>query len=101
MSDEMRELYVWLDDRLQQIATAQSDAHGRLRADMSAGFTDLRARFHDVFEQARTLSDRTLVIEVERKMERRAWVKVGVIYGAIAGAVTSGVVSAAIRVIME
>jgi len=90
MSDEMRELYVW-----------QSDAHGRLRADMSAGFTDLRARFHDVFEQARTLSDRTLVIEVERKMERRAWVKVGVIYGAIAGAVTSGVVSAAIRVIME
>jgi len=66
---------------------------------MSAGLSEIRGRFDDVFAQARVLNDRTLKIEVERDMERNAGIKVGVIYGAIAGAATSAIVSAAIRLV--
>ena len=93
MSDDMRGLYIWLDERLQQIATSQSESHGRLRSDMTVGFAEMREQFQDVFKQARALNDRTLIIETERSMERRQGIKVGVIWGAMAGAATSGLVS--------
>ena len=100
MTDDQRGLYIWLDERLQQVATAQSDSHGRLRADMTAGFSEMRAQFSELLNEARALHDRTLIIETERSMERRAGIKVGVIYGAMAGAITSAIVSALIRSIV-
>lgn len=96
----MRDLYVWLDERLQQIATAQTEAHTRLRMDMEKGFSEMRGQFNDVFQQARTISERTLVIETERSMERRAGMKVGAIYGAIAGAATAAIVGALMRALL-
>ena len=93
----MRDLYVWLDDRLQQLAVTQGEAHLRLRRDMENGFGEIRSQFADVFTQARTIGDRTLVIETERKIERREGVKVGAIYGAIAGALASAVIGALMR----
>jgi len=97
MSDDMRGLYIWLDERLQQIAASQAESHGRLRSDMTVGFAEMRGKFDDVFKQARTISERTLVIETERSMERRAGIKVGVIWGAMAGAATSALMTAVIR----
>lgn len=97
MSTEMRDLYVWLDERLQQITTAQQESHGRLRSDMTAGFAEIRVQFEGVFEQARKLNDRTLIIETERKMERRQGIKTGVIWGSIAGAASSAIIPVILR----
>ena len=100
MGDDMRGLYIWLDERLQQIATSYAESHGRLRNDMTMGFADMRAQFDDVFRQARVLNDRTLIIETERGMERNAGIRVGVIWGAVAGAATSAIMAAVMRVVL-
>lgn len=99
MSDDMRGLYIWLDERLQQVMVAHIEAHGRIRTDMTAGFAEIRESFKDVFAQARLLNDRTLKIEVERDMERRAGIRVGVIYGSLAGAIASGLIAGLFRLL--
>lgn len=97
MSNEMRDLYVWLDERLQQIALSQVEAHLRLRSDMEKGFGEMRGKFDDVFKQAWAISERTTTIESERRMERRAGMKAGAIYGAVAGAAMAAIVDALLR----
>lgn len=88
--DSLSELYVWLDERLQQLSAMQQDQHARIRNDMTVGFSGINNRL-DALNGKTSLHGQELAVLRDRsdRSERQAGVT-----GAITGGVVSGVVLA-------
>lgn len=97
LSEEWRDLYVWLDDRLKQIVQDQQDGHARLRRDMEKGFQDVFAQARSISAETRVNSDGLLVIKTQRDTERQQGIRIGVVWGSMAGAATAAIVGALMR----
>ena len=91
MTDERHDhsdLYIWLDERLQQLATAQNEQHARIRNDMHAGFTGVNGRLDTLNGKANAHESQIAVLtDRSDRSERQS----GVI-GSITGGITAGVV---------
>ena len=87
MSD-IRELYTWLDERMNQLGANQREQHARLRQDMQTGFQGVNARLDTLNgktnaheSQIAVLKDRSERAEDELRTRQRQVGMVGSITG--------------------
>ncbi len=85
-SDEIRALYVWLDERLVQLANNNNEAHRRLREDIQALNGSVRDCTKVIAEHDSTIA---VLNDRSNRAERQ-----GGILGAITGGLSAGIVLA-------
>lgn len=87
---DTKDFYVWLDNRLRQLAEDQDTSHARLRQDMNSGFSGVNTRL-DALNGKTAIH--TAEIAVLRDRSERAERQSG-ITGSITGGLAAGVVIA-------
>lgn len=85
---EQRNLYIWLDERLQQLTMDQMKAHERLRTDMTTGFAGVNIRLDGLGSK---VNAHEVELGILKDRSNRAESQGG-IFGAITGGLAAGVV---------
>ncbi len=65
---DIKALYMWLDERMNQMGENQREAHGRLREDMRQGFQGVNARLDAL--NGKTSAHETRIAVLQDRSER-------------------------------
>lgn len=89
--------FAWLTQRLESIEKRMGEHNSAMRADMNAGFGDLRRAFSDHEDDDQAVEKRVTIIETERGIEKETASR----HGAIAGTIAAGLVLALVESIKK